>query len=185
MTRSSGRSRATGAQVVRVAAIALKGSPIPDVATAPQAAFARFVAPDNASARDARVALLAAAGSLGRMRTAPTTRLVLSRGTSDAVALALGADVRLRVTLAAAAGGGPSIVRLRGDVAPIMGARLLALARRGYYDGLTWHRVEHDFVIQGGSPGANEYVGTDRFLRDELGGISHAPRHARDEHSRT
>ena len=41
----------------------------------------------------------------------------------------------------------------------MMAARILALARRGYYNGLTWHRVEHDFVIQGGSPGANEYVG--------------------------
>jgi len=39
--------------------------------------------------------------------------------------------------------------------------------------GLTWHRVEHDFVIQGGSPGANEYVGFEQFLRDELGTVPH------------
>jgi cyclophilin family peptidyl-prolyl cis-trans isomerase len=38
---------------------------------------------------------------------------------------------------------------------------------------LTWHRVEHDFVIQGGSPGANEYVGYTRALRDELGTVPH------------
>jgi cyclophilin family peptidyl-prolyl cis-trans isomerase len=28
-------------------------------------------------------------------------------------------------------------------------------------------------VIQGGSPGANEYVGADRFMRDEVGLRSH------------
>jgi cyclophilin family peptidyl-prolyl cis-trans isomerase len=33
--------------------------------------------------------------------------------------------------------------------------------------------VEPDFVIQGGGPGANEYVGAARFLRDELGTIPH------------
>ena len=55
----------------------------------------------------------------------------------------------------------------------MMAARLLALVRTGYYDGLTWHRVEHDFVIQGGSPGANEYVGLGQYLRDELGTVPH------------
>ncbi len=28
-------------------------------------------------------------------------------------------------------------------------------------------------MIQGGSPGANEYVGLAEYLRDELGGVSH------------
>jgi cyclophilin family peptidyl-prolyl cis-trans isomerase len=55
-----------------------------------------------------------------------------------------------------------------------MASRILALARAGYYDELTWHRVEHDFVIQGGSPGANEYVGLPEFIRDELGTVPHA-----------
>lgn len=91
----------------------------------------------------------------------------------DAAALALGRDVRLRVVMADSSGGGSFIVRLRGDVAPIMAARILALARSGYYNGLTWHRVEPDFVIQGGSPGANEYIGNPRYLRDELGTIAH------------
>lgn len=92
----------------------------------------------------------------------------------DAVALALGRDVRIRVTLADSSGGGSFIVRLRGDNAPIMAARVLSFARAGYYDGFSWQRVEPDFVVQGGGPGANEYVGHPRFMRDELGGISHA-----------
>jgi cyclophilin family peptidyl-prolyl cis-trans isomerase len=91
----------------------------------------------------------------------------------DAVALALGQVVRLHVVLADSSGGGSFTVRLRGDVAPLMAARILALARSRYYDGLTWQRVEPDFVIQGGSPRANEYVGNPRFIRDELGTVPH------------
>jgi len=53
--------------------------------------------------------------------------------------------------------------------APIAVARFATLARSGYYDRLTFHRVEPLFVVQGGSPGANEYMGADRFLRDEIG----------------
>ena len=100
------------------------------------------------------------------------TRLPV-RLSPDAVALALGRDVRLRVVMADSSGGGSFVVRLRGDVAPIMAARILELARAHYYDGLTWQRVEPDFVIQGGSPHANEYVGNPRFIRDELGTVPH------------
>ncbi|MGH7680324.1 MAG: peptidylprolyl isomerase, partial [Gemmatimonadaceae bacterium] len=90
-----------------------------------------------------------------------------------AVTLALGEDVRLRVTMSPASGGGSFIVRLRGDVAPMMAARVLQLAQSGYYNNTGWHRVEADFVIQGGGPGANEYVGNARYFRDELGTVPH------------
>lgn len=159
--------RAHGAQAVRAAALALKGSPDPEVTVAALAAFHRWVGRDIASARDARLALLDAAGHPASEDRPHVERITLPR---SAVALALGADLRLRVTLET---GGVFIVRLRGDVAPIMAARILELARHRYYDGLVWQRVEPDFVIQGGGPGANEYVGAPRFLRDELGTIPH------------
>lgn len=160
-----------GAQAVRAAAIALKGSPRADVRAAVAATYGRWVARGNASARDARVALLEAAGRPPSDDRSPPVHVELL---PQVVALALGADIRLRVTMAPASGGGWFVVRLRGDVAPLMASRILALARAGYYDGLTWHRVEHDFVIQGGSPGANEYVGLPEFIRDELGTVPHA-----------
>jgi cyclophilin family peptidyl-prolyl cis-trans isomerase len=108
----------------------------------------------------------------GRTTSAHCTPLRV-RLPADAVALALGSEARLRVVLAEASGGGVFVVRLRGDIAPITAARILALARSRYYDGLTWQRVEPDFVIQGGSPGANEYIGNKRYIRDELGTVPH------------
>lgn len=157
-------------QAVRAAAAALKGSPRPDVPAAAREAHARWAAHPIDSERDVRVALLEAAGATAADERAPNPRPPLP---PDAVALALGADIRLRVSMDPATGGGHFIVRLRGDLAPIMGARILALVRQHYYDGLTWHRVEHDFVIQGGSPGDNEYVGDRTYLRDELGALPH------------
>jgi cyclophilin family peptidyl-prolyl cis-trans isomerase len=53
--------------------------------------------------------------------------------------------------------------------APLAVYRFAKLAGLGRYDGLTFHRVVPLFVIQGGSPGANEYVGDARFMRDEIG----------------
>lgn len=46
--------------------------------------------------------------------------------------------------------------------------RFVRLARDGWFDGLTLHRVAPFFVVQGGSPLANEYVGDPPFTRDEL-----------------
>jgi cyclophilin family peptidyl-prolyl cis-trans isomerase len=72
-----------------------------------------------------------------------------------------------------ASGGGSFVVRLLTDEAPVTVARLVRLARAGYYAGLTFHRVEPTFVIQGGSPAATEYVGDGPFMRDEVGLPSH------------
>lgn len=57
---------------------------------------------------------------------------------------------------------------LNPDVAPLMSVRFLRLARAGYYNGLTIHRIVPNFVDQGGSPGANEYVGDGPYVRDEI-----------------
>jgi cyclophilin family peptidyl-prolyl cis-trans isomerase/HEAT repeat protein len=54
--------------------------------------------------------------------------------------------------------------------APTNAARFARLARAGHYDKTTFHRVVPNFVIQGGSPSANEYAGDGPFTRDEVGG---------------
>ncbi|MEO7156613.1 MAG: peptidylprolyl isomerase [Vicinamibacterales bacterium] len=55
------------------------------------------------------------------------------------------------------------------DAAPLTAVRIARRAGEGYYDGLTFHRIAPNFVIQGGSPGANEYAGENYFMRDEVG----------------
>jgi cyclophilin family peptidyl-prolyl cis-trans isomerase len=71
------------------------------------------------------------------------------------------------------AGGGTFELRLLPDEAPMTAQHIANLARDGYYNGLTFHRVVPNFVIQGGSPGANEYAGQGPFMRDEVGLVSH------------
>lgn len=44
-------------------------------------------------------------------------------------------------------------IELFGDAAPIATANFVNLARCGYYDGITFHRVLAGFVIQAGDPG--------------------------------
>jgi cyclophilin family peptidyl-prolyl cis-trans isomerase len=155
---------------VLAAARALENAPEPAAREAAARAWAAWVARGTATERDVREALLAVTGQPASADRPPP---IVTRISPTTVALALGAERQVRVTMAAASGGGSFTVRLRGDVAPIMAAEIVELARTGYYDGLSWHRVEHDFVIQGGSPGEDEYVGLPYFLRDELGLVPH------------
>jgi cyclophilin family peptidyl-prolyl cis-trans isomerase/HEAT repeat protein len=57
--------------------------------------------------------------------------------------------------------------------APFTVAQFAKLAETGYYNGLTFHRIAPNFVLQGGSPGANEFVGTPHYIRDEVARLSH------------
>jgi cyclophilin family peptidyl-prolyl cis-trans isomerase len=68
---------------------------------------------------------------------------------------------------------GAVVIALLPAEAPVTIARFAALVKAGYYNGLTFHRIVPNFVVQGGSPGASEYVGTARFMRDEVGPASH------------
>jgi cyclophilin family peptidyl-prolyl cis-trans isomerase len=83
-------------------------------------------------------------------------------------------NIRLRVTMAPSSGGGSFTVRLFPAEAPATVARVLRLVRQGFYNGKVFQRVEPNFVIQGGGPDANEYMGDSRFMRDELTRRTHA-----------
>jgi cyclophilin family peptidyl-prolyl cis-trans isomerase len=88
---------------------------------------------------------------------------------STIASVALAGPVRLEVVMAPESGGGAFVLCLcRPALTPATVARILRLVRSGYYDGLTWHRVVTNFVIQGGSPGMNEYAGDGPFMRDEI-----------------
>jgi cyclophilin family peptidyl-prolyl cis-trans isomerase len=79
-------------------------------------------------------------------------------------------DLRQCVTVQFAFEGSLQM-RMQPASAPIAVDRFLKLAITDhYYDGLTIHRVVPNFVVQGGSPGANEYEGHKDYMRDEVGG---------------
>ncbi len=54
-----------------------------------------------------------------------------------------------------------------GDV-PVTVASFLNLAKRGYYDGITFHRVIANFMIQGGDPTGTGTSGPGYKFEDEF-----------------
>ena len=69
---------------------------------------------------------------------------------------------------------GPIRVELAADKAPLTVANFVNLAQRGFYDGLSFHRVINDFMIQGGCPLGTGTGGPGYRFEDETrNGLSH------------
>ena len=69
---------------------------------------------------------------------------------------------------------GPIKVELFADKAPLTVANFVNLARRGFYDGLNFHRVIADFMIQGGCPEGSGRGGPGyRFEDETTNGVRH------------
>ena len=69
---------------------------------------------------------------------------------------------------------GRVVIDLLEDRAPANVANFVGLARRGFYDDLTWHRVERDVLVQSGDPNGRNLDPPDgpRYeISDELEGI--------------
>lgn len=134
------------------------------------AADARIAAAARDTSRDARTAIREALTTLGGPALpAPQPQpFAISRVSLEQLDALK--NVRLRFTMR---GVGIFDLRLLPDDAPVTALHIATLAREGYYQGLTFHRVVPNFVIQGGSPGANEYAGQGPFMRDEVGLVSH------------
>ncbi len=194
----------TGYQVALAGAVALEGSTDAGALAPLLDAFDRLSAARSENAKDPRVSILERIGEIGSSAAAPRLRpyladydttiatmtaATLTRWTGDSVEarpaplairaeplaeLFLRRDIRLRVTMAPSSGGGSFTVLLFSDEAPATVARVLRLIREKFYDGKIFQRVEPNFVIQGGGPDANEYVGDAAFMRDELVRRTHA-----------
>lgn len=184
-------------QLVMTAARALAADTDTARATAALiAALERLTAQGHDTSRDPRAAILTTLAATGTAADAPRIERYLEDWdprVAELAATAIGrwtgapreASPRLRTQLAPDAGvlearrgkwlritmanGGVMDLRLLPDEAPATVLRVTGLARSGYYNGLTFHRVEPTFVLQGGSPGANEYMGDGLYMRDEPG----------------
>jgi cyclophilin family peptidyl-prolyl cis-trans isomerase/HEAT repeat protein len=186
--------------VVLAAARALRGAPVRDsVMPAVLDAVDRLTKEQRQTSRDPRMELLARVRELGVQADAPRLTPLL-KDVDEAIAFEAarlithlnGGEVqvapvrndrpvnppagttRVRVTMSPATGGGTFDILLDADRAPMTVAHILELIRNKYYDGLTFHRVVPNFVLQGGSPGMNEFVGDGPFMRDELSLAHHA-----------
>ena len=70
--------------------------------------------------------------------------------------------------------GGRVVIELRPDKAPNSVERIRVLARRGFYDGLTFHRVIPGFMAQGGDPKGDGTGGSDLpDLKAEFNDLPH------------
>lgn len=57
---------------------------------------------------------------------------------------------------------------LDADTAPITVTNFVELAKSGFYDGLTFHRIISDFMIQGGDPSGNGTGGSKNTIKGEF-----------------
>jgi len=184
-------------QLVLNAARTLRGSALgPDVASASLLAFDRISRARIETSRDTRVALLDRIGEFGTSIQVEALRpalrdfdpLIAAR-VAELLAKLGGSEVQSAATPRARAGlpavselrrmtravlvmadGARLVIALRPLDAPGSVARFVAMAESGWFNGITLHRVVPNFVLQGGSPGANEYVGGADFSPDEVGG---------------
>ncbi len=185
-------------QLLRTAALVLKGLPSgakDDATTALLGALRRLTEQDTDTSRDPRVAILERLAETMRPERSSDLLSYTSDyddAVVDAAAKAFETLVgtppaeqpkRRRYPLQPTAEAlshlpseaviqlesGSVTLRLLLDVAPVTVARFVELAAQGFYKDRTFHRIVPNFVVQGGSPGANEYVGATRYMRDEVG----------------
>ena len=157
-------------QLILTAATAVKETGDPASLTdAILQAIAAFDAKGADTTIDARVALVEALKIAAPGAAAPAPPATLAPETPSVQELRA-LPLRARIEMAR---GGAIEIAFMPEEAPATVARFARLARAGYFDGLTFHRIVPNFVVQGGSPWANEYAGAPRFQRDELGFARH------------
>lgn len=62
---------------------------------------------------------------------------------------------------------------LYADEAPETVANFVKLAKSGFYNGLTFHRIMEDFMMQGGDPNGDGTGGSDKDIKGEFSANGH------------
>ena len=76
---------------------------------------------------------------------------------------------------------GTITVELDADTAPITVTNFVNLAKDGFYDNLTFHRIMDGFMIQGGDPNGDGTGGADQTIKGEFSsnGVENESSHTR------
>jgi peptidyl-prolyl cis-trans isomerase B (cyclophilin B) len=64
--------------------------------------------------------------------------------------------------------GGKMVFELYPEHAPETVSNFVALSKSGFYDGLKFHRIIKDFMVQGGDPDGNGTGGSDNNVKGEF-----------------
>ena len=67
------------------------------------------------------------------------------------------------------------------EIAPNTVNNFVSLVKKGFYDGLTFHRIMEGFMIQGGDPNGNGTGGSDKTIKGEFkeNGVKNNIKHKR------
>lgn len=68
---------------------------------------------------------------------------------------------------------GKLVILLDATTAPVTVANFISLVESGFYDGLTFHRIIADFMVQGGDPSANGSGGSKNTIFGEFSSNGH------------
>ena len=87
-------------------------------------------------------------------------------------------NINVKITMT---GGGEIELELYPDIAPETVANFKSLVEKGFYDGLTFHRIIKGFMIQGGDPLGNGMGGSDKTIKGEfkMNGFDNPLKHTR------
>lgn len=64
--------------------------------------------------------------------------------------------------------GGKMVLELYPEYAPETVANFIGLVEKGFYDGLKFHRIVKEFMIQGGDPRGDGTGGSDKKIKGEF-----------------
>lgn len=87
-------------------------------------------------------------------------------------------NVNVRITME---DGQTMDLELYPDVAPITVRNFVYLVKQGFYNGLTFHRVIEDFMIQGGDPDGDGTGGSEHTIKGEFtqNGVENSLKHSK------
>jgi len=123
------------------------------------------------------IMLFASAGCAGNTAT-ETTQTPAEQSNIEDTTIIQGEKVMVTITME---NGNTMDLELYPEIAPKTVENFVKLANDGFYNGLTFHRIIHGFMIQGGDPEGTGYGGSKETIKGEFtaNGVANTLSHKR------